>query len=245
MNIYRRLPLTGLINARELGGFPTPTGATKYGVFIRSELPKCLTENDKCFLKEYGVTADIDFRGNFETERTSDALKDEDWINYIHIPVFDAEVAGEGKSIRKLIDNDNFTWGDHYIEMVESRKDWVRNVFEAMSCEKAAVLYHCTTGKDRTGIITALLLGLCGVDRSDIVADYCVSQIYLQPIYQRMQKMLGENGRPADDPFFSTSPGHMTKLLDHFDNKYGSVAGYLEQCGVPGVILGKLKSKLS
>jgi hypothetical protein len=60
-----------------------------------------------------------------------------------------------------------------------------------------------------------------------------------------MQKMLGENGRPADDPFFSTSPGHMTKLLDHFDNKYGRVAGYLEQGGVPGVILGKLKSKLS
>lgn len=245
MNKYRRLPLTGLSNARELGGFPTSSGATKYGVYIRSEQPSKLTDQDKRFLREYGVTADIDFRGSFELERVRDPLENEDWINYIHIPVFDAEVAGERRSVRKQIDKEGFTWGDHYIEMVESHKDWVRNVLEAMAQEEGVVLFHCTTGKDRTGIMTALLLGLCGVARPDIVADYCVSQIYLQPMYTRMQKLPGVAERTLDDPFFSTAPEHMSKLLDHFDEKYGGISGYLEQCMIPRDILEKLRGRLS
>jgi protein-tyrosine phosphatase len=63
MDTYRRLPLTCLSNARELGGFPTPNGATKYGIFIRSEMPHGLPDEDRRFLREYLVTGGIRLSG--------------------------------------------------------------------------------------------------------------------------------------------------------------------------------------
>ena len=245
MSNYRRLPLSGLKNARELGGFPTRSGATKFGVFIRSELPQGLTEEDKLFLKEYGVKEDLDFRGSFEIEHTRDQLEGEDWIRYIHMPMFDITVAGGNSGVRRLIDDKDFTWGDHYIEMAETHKDWVKKVLERLSEAEGTVLFHCTTGKDRTGIITALLLGLCGVCREDIVADYCVSQVYLLPMFLRMQKFLDGGGKSLEDPFFSTAPEHMVKLLDHIDKKYGGIEWYLSGCDTSAETITKLREKLT
>ena len=72
---FKRLPLEGLVNARDLGGFPTKDGrVTKYGVFVRSEVPKALTENDISFLRRYGVSLSLDFRGTQEIKNLPSAL---------------------------------------------------------------------------------------------------------------------------------------------------------------------------
>lgn len=241
---YRRLPLTGLNNARELGGWTAPEGVTRYGVFLRSEVPTRLTEEDLAFLKDYGLTMTVDVRGDEELAVMPDRLREVSWAEYVHIPMFD-EDAARGAGLGKKSSDAGFTWGAQYVSMCEQYKDWVRRVMEALGRCEGAALFHCTTGKDRTGIISALLLGLCGVAEEDIVADYCVSQLYLGWIYEEMRRhMPKDRAQNLNDPFFSTAPENMQVLLAHLRENYGGAYGYLRACGLSASLLQKLKTRL-
>lgn len=245
-HMYRRLPLDGLANARELGGFPMPGGATAYGKFIRSEIPAALTERDIEFLKNYGLKMVIDFRGSTEIAQTPDALAGLDWIEYINLPMFDEASARGAKKKSSEPLPANFSWGGHYVSMTDGAKPWVKNVLEAMARCDGAVLFHCTTGKDRTGIMTAMLLGLCGVADNDIIADYSVSQVYLQEMYKTMTHLMPP-GTTSDmsDPFFSTAPENMLALLTHINEKYGGIPAYIESCGVLPQTEKELRKRLA
>ena len=247
MEKYRRLPLEGLCNARELGGYPTPGGATKYGVYIRSEVPRILTEADKRFLRDYGVVMDIDFRGDRECSRVKDALKEEPWLEYVHLPTYDEAAAnGRAPDGTALLSRADFCWGEHYIAMAEGNKAWLLRVLTAMASAQGTVLFHCTTGKDRTGIVTAALLGLCGVPPLDIAADYCVSQVYLKPMYQQMEHYYedGRNTEPSD-PFYHTAAENMEMLLAYIAENYGSMEQYLLSCGATPQLLETIRRWLS
>ena len=78
----KRLPLEGLCNARDLGGFPALGGYTRFGVYVRSEVPRDLTEKDLAFLRAYGVTTSLDLRGPKESEDTPSRLKGAAGIDY-------------------------------------------------------------------------------------------------------------------------------------------------------------------
>lgn len=242
---YRRLPLEGLKNARELGGYPTGSGgATRFGIFIRSEVPEHLTENDFEFLKDYGVTDVIDFRGHQETERSADVLACMPWVCYHHLPMSDRNAA-RGALPETGASDGGFFWGDHYIVMADKAKQWVREVLETLAAATGCALFHCTTGKDRTGLITALLLGLCGVCDEDIAADYCISSLYLGGIYARMHFfMTGLDDGDFSDPFFSTAAENMQFLLRHWHTKYGGIEGYVRDCGVETSVIEMLRRKL-
>ena len=247
---YRRLPLTGLFNARDLGGFPTGDGRiTKYRSFIRCEAPLKLTDSDLSFLKEYNITTSIDFRGNREVERQPSLLKDVPWITYFRSPTFNEQVAfgsrrkSQGPPVTSFVD-----WGEKYIEMADGCKAWVRRTLEIISESDGAVMYNCTTGKDRTGMISALLLGLCGVSYEDITADYCVSELYLTPVYKELIRAYlehwPEETAQITDPFFKTAPKNMQCLLTHFDDEYGGVAGYVAACGTDTNVIEAIRKKL-
>jgi protein-tyrosine phosphatase len=244
---YRRLPLSGMHNARELGGWYTPEGLTQYGVFLRTEVPSAITEEDAAFLKDYGVRMDIDLRGASELESMPDKLADAPWCEYVHLPMFNRQVArgaSAGGGPSQSYAPSDFSWGVMYARMADNQKDWVRDVFEALGRCEGAAMFHCTTGKDRTGIVTALLLGLCGVAGEDIIADYCVSQVYLSWIYDSMKAKLESEKAAAQDPFFSTAPENMEALLKHLHENYGGIPDYLRACGVSDELASKLKARL-
>ena len=244
---YRRLPLAGMHNARELGGWCTPEGLTQYGVFLRTEVPSAITEADADFLRGYGVTMDIDLRGGSELESMPDRLADAPWCEYVHLPMFNRQVArgaSAGGGPSQSYAPEDFSWGVLYARMADNQKDWVRAVFEALGRCEGVAMYHCTTGKDRTGIVTALLLGLCGVADEDIIADYCVSQVYLSWIYDSMKAKMESEKAAAQDPFFSTAPENMQALLKHLHETYGGIPAYLRECGVADELAAKLKARL-
>ena len=247
MNGYRRLPVEGMCNARDLGGYPVSDGRmTNYGRFIRSEVPRAVTRRGLDFLRDYGVAVSLDLRGPEEVERVPNLLADEPWAEFINIPVYNKQVAG---AVAKASSDRFVKWPDLYISMIDSQMEWIRDVFTALA-EKSgsgAVMFNCTTGKDRTGMISALLLALAGVSYYDIVADYCVSQVYLRPVYAEIfgtwdSPALDVNG--LDDPFFKTVPENMASLLIHIDNEYGGVPQYLERCGISGNDLDRLRDAL-
>jgi len=248
MDGYRRLPVEGMCNVRDLGGFPTSDGRmTSYGRFIRSEVPRAVTRRGLEFLKDYGVAMSIDLRGAQETRRMPSLLAGEPWAEYINIPVFNEQVAHTNGHLSP----DRFVkWPELYISMIDGHMDWIRNVFEALARNgSGAVMFNCTTGKDRTGMIAALLLALAGVSYYDIIADYCVSQVYMRPAYA---DIFGYSPEPAsgrselgpEDPFFKTVPDNMARLLIHIDEEYGGVPEYLSRCGVSAGALSLLRSRL-
>ena len=239
MKNYRRLPLEGLDNARDLGGFCTSDGRmTKYHTFLRCEVPGSVTEGDIQFLLDYGVTLNIDLRGEIEHEKIPNLLMSCGKFHALKLPSFNPQVAkGAGVEQEKPF----VRWGEMYIGMCERSKPWIKEVVEAIAENDGAVIYNCTTGKDRTGIISAVLLGIAGVAKEDIIADYCVSEVYLREKYiylfnKRPPLIMGDvkegNEGNLDDPFFSTSPTNMRMLLDHLEQNYGGIPGYLKQAGI-------------
>lgn len=247
----RRLLTRGLYNARDLGGFPTADGkTTRFGVFVRSEAPVDLPEGDLDYLRAYGVTASVDLRSTGEVRsRPSDLAQA---MPYYHRPLFnEAAMAGSMKHPPKQIG-----WGAQYISMAEESRAWARDVLTIAAENPGALLYHCTTGKDRTGLMTCYLLSVAGVGRADIAADYCVSQVFLEPVYEKMRSGKMRLGLPQgaggqmppmpkmDESFFQTPASAMLALIDYLDETYGGVVEYLRTIGVEEAVLDALRQKL-
>ena len=262
----RRLMTKGLFNARDLGGFPTREGkTTKFGVFVRSEAPCELPEEDIAYLKRYGVTASMDFRGTGEIlARPSDL---DGPMSYYHKPLFNEAAMGKGPggppaggpaapppgSVHMQ------GWGEMYKQMAEEAKDWAVEVLTIAAENEGAVLYHCTTGKDRTGVMSCYLLSIAGVSREDIAADYCVSQVYLEPVYEKMRSGKMNMGPPPggegdteqgfqppmSGSFFETPASAMLTLIDYLTETYGGVVEYLRSVGVSEELMEKIRAKFT
>jgi protein-tyrosine phosphatase len=246
----RRLLTQGLYNARDLGGFPAGEGrVTKFQVFVRSEAPVGLPEGDLQYLRDYGVTASMDFRGTGEAAaRPSDLAA---LLPYYHRPLFnEAAMAGSRpKPMPKKIG-----WGEQYISMAEESRDWAKDVLTIAAENPGVLLYHCTTGKDRTGLMSCYLLSIAGVPQVDIVADYCVSQLFLEPVYEKMRNggmqlgppPTGESAPPPmDGSFFETPASAMETLLGYLTEQYGGVVAYLQKIGVPEQVLRAIQEKFT
>ena len=250
----RRLLTKGLYNARDLGGFPTRDGrVTKFGVFVRSEAPAELAQGDVEYLKRYGVTASMDFRGTGEAAARPSHLQS--IMPYYHRPLFnEAAMAGVKPQMPKHVG-----WGEQYISMAEESRQWAIDVLTIAAKNPGALLYHCTTGKDRTGLMTCYLLSIAGVERADIAADYCVSQLFLEPVYEKMRsgKMMmgpppsqeGDEAMPPmpkmDNSFFETPAAAMLTLIDYLTERYGGVVEYLETIGVPRQVMNAIREKFT
>jgi protein-tyrosine phosphatase len=224
---------------------------TRYGRFVRCEAPCDLTPRDFEFLREFGVTTSIDFRGDPEVSRRKSSFEGAEGFQYVRSPTFNAQVAfGAKPGDKEPPVTPTVRWGDKYIEMIDTCGDWVAATMNIMAEASGAVMYNCTTGKDRTGIISALLLSLAGVSEMDIIADYCVSQVYLMEIYESLISEYNKRFRPeqaahVSDPFFQTSPENMENLLDHIEYSYGGAEEYLRSCGVSATTLYTLHGKLT
>ena len=176
---YRRLPLKTLYNCRDLGGYPTLDGkATRLGVFLRSEAPCELDREDLAFLLEYGVTGTADLRS--EGERLARPNELAGHVSYYPMSLFH-RAAVYGDASQQM---EEFDWGKQYRSMAEDNPAFFRAMLPLCLKEPGALLYHCTTGKDRTGLLSCVLLSIAGVSREDIAADYSISQLYLGPVYE-------------------------------------------------------------
>ena len=248
----RRLMTRGLYNARDLGGFPTADGhTTRFGVFVRSEAPVDLPEEDLAYLEAYGITASMDFRSSGESASRPSDLRDR--LPFYHRPLFNEAAMSGGRPPKNMPKTVN--WGEQYIHMAETSRDWAIDVLHLAAENPGALLYHCTTGKDRTGLMTCYLLSIAGVSRLDIAADYCVSMVYLEPLYEKMrsgkvqlgpppgEEHSGPGGPLNDEGFFQTPASAMLTLIDYLTERYGGVVEYLTAIGVSQADMDAIRKK--
>ncbi len=242
-NPNRRLQLANLHNARELGGWHTPDSMTQYGVFLRTDMHATPTAEDIAALKDYGVTMDVDLRGAPELEHRPDPLRDEPWCEYVHVPMRE-ESAEYAVAPGKFRPKPDFTMGKEYARMADVHQEWVRGVFEAFGRCTGTAMFHCTMGKDRTGLISALLLGLCGVADEDIIADYCVTEVYMRSVIDAFRAKMPPEELKYMKPLFDTPPSNMETLLGHLCERYGGIPAYLRACGVSDELAERIKARL-
>lgn len=236
MQFCRRLAIENIKNARDLGGFPTLDGkVTSWGKFLRTATLDDAKDCDIKFLKDYGVKTLIDLRRESEIPFESQSYKKlQANFDYHHISLAPDKGLRE-KEIRQII-NREISIGSTYRTLIDNYKK-IREIMEVLSQDNGISLFHCQEGKDRTGIISMILLGLANVSRSDIIADYEISSAYLGYV-----ERYDENAPYS--VFRITSPYNMKEAYEYLIRKYESFEAYLAYAGVDKEIIEKLKGKL-
>lgn len=231
MNSQRRYNLENIVNCRDLGGYPSRYGVTQFGRFIRCGTVIRPTDADIKALKELNVSTVIDLRGDFETvnqpnnfERLTE--------NVSHISLYELNVADVKGAKIEL--------SDVYKIIVDSYKENIAKVLKTIAdAPDGAVLYHCFLGKDRTGILSMLLLTIAGVDEDDIVADYQLTFTYLEKFIRNNSDKLWE----TDMKMHYSLPETMRTLIEYINEKYGSVTEYILQTGVTETEIEKIRKR--
>ena len=224
----RRIAIGGFRNLRDLGGYPYPAGYTASLRYLRSDCPENLSQEELGQFQSWGITTIIDLRSEAEIARKPCAFAGVEGFQYHSIPL-----AGGG-----LPDTEDDV-AVFYYDMVEPPEK-MKQVMKTIASAPDGVLFHCTAGKDRTGVTAALLLSLAGVGQQDILADYQVSYTYIKPLIDSMRVS------SPDLPAFigRSNPEYMEAFLTRFFQNYGSVEGYLTAIGLSQEEIAALRKKL-
>ncbi|MCL1918232.1 MAG: tyrosine-protein phosphatase [Peptococcaceae bacterium] len=236
------LNLTTAHNARDLSGYQTADGFITSDRFLRSDCFMPLSDNDAKTLWGLGVRTVIDLRNQDEYEKVPSGLSEYEHVTYVCLPLYSEET-------KRSLDFDklppDFNLGALYIDMLDTHQDSIRRFFaQAAQAREGKILFHCSAGKDRTGLLAALLLKLCGVSDNDVIQDYALTEVFLA----QMLPILKENaGMPAQldklvDDMLGSDPVHMERLLKHLNAKYNGAQGYLEFIGVSHDDIESLKN---
>ena len=241
----RLVPLEGTLNFRDLGGYAADGGVTRWGVVYRADKLSGLTDDDLAELARRRVRTVCDLR--YEREIVLDPSRLPVGATRVPVPV-GADLADTDKTIEERIrlgELQSVTTeqvAEGYLLMLEHRPEqFARAVGLAATTGTDALVVHCTAGKDRTGVVSALLLGAVGVGAEDIVADYALTDRYRS---QRRQAEVGPRleswGVDVDDlrPLFTTPAETMELTLAGVEDRWGGVQGYLRGPGdlTPAVI---------
>jgi protein-tyrosine phosphatase len=240
----RHLDWEGCYNVRDLGGLPTLDGGdTRWGAVIRSDLLGRLTAKGRGALLDYGVRTIIDLRPSWEAQEAPSAFVEPtagpDAPIYLNLPL-EKYYPHVGALIQKAQ-----TRAEAYCIVLDHYPDAVAEIMRTIAnAPPGSVVIHCHAGKDRTGIVSALLLSLAGVPDETIAADYAVSQTRLRPLYE---KRVTEPSDEEDLGFWSrptATADVMRVMLAHVEGTYGGVRQYLEQAGLSSAELARLKGRL-
>lgn len=239
-HIAAHIPLAGLINARHLGGYPTMDGGiTRKEAFVRCENPQKLTKEDLDTLYRLGIRWVIDLRSPEEVCAAPNPMAADSRFTYRNIPVFSKDASPEA------LTKSGIPMGDLYIYMLEERKSAFREIFSEILRAEGGVLYHCSAGKDRTGVLSALLLLLAGVAEDMVIEEYSYTQVLLAPLVAELKKGLpaGVSGQYAEE-MLSARPEFIRKAVDYLKKNYGSAEAYLANLGFSAAETEELRARL-
>ena len=182
----------------------------------------------------------IDLRSSYELENEGRGSLESEPIDFHHLPLFDGNTSVADREAATRL-----SLGERYVGLMEIAGEPIARVIEKLAQSKGGAIYHCAAGKDRTGVISAVLLGALGVSNDLIVADYALSSENLDAIIERLVGMKGYaytlEDLPADT--LHARPETMQAVVSNVDAKYGSMAGYLAEIGVSDGTLEQLRSK--
>lgn len=244
------LPVTGIVNARDLGGYTTPDGMTvKPGLLIRGASLATAKDSDLAVFSNLHVVKVIDFRSSFEKkDKENRILPGAAYIDLPIQPVDNKEASSlttkhKSFNLSKLImiaafnDKAKTFAREMYPLMVmrsECQQQFAAFLREVVETTDGAILFHCTQGKDRTGLAAAFLLSALGVDRETVIADFDkTNEVYAWDVrkYCRRVKFFGgkEEEIAVVKSFIGANTDNFIRALDLINVEYGSMDVYLRE----------------
>lgn len=233
LSAWNRMPksiLESTMNTRELGMYRIQ-GTKNYTLsnrIYRSDRCESLSASDKKLLLDRDITTIIDLRSEQEAETKPSAFSSDSDFIVFHYPIVEGMLPPNSLEAVPV----------SYMEIAHA--DCVKEVFKTIVDANGGVLFHCTAGKDRTGVVSAILLALVGVSDEDIVYDYAISREFNK---QRLEAYLKEHPE-IDKDIVLANEKSMYGFLRMLREKHNSVDQYLRDIGISEYEIQELKSKL-
>jgi protein-tyrosine phosphatase len=188
---------------------------------------------------DYNIRTVIDLRDETEVYEMPNAFMRSEVVKYMSIPLVGKDVRLSKVWLDTVLTMTDLASLysvilDHCQPQVHRVLSTIAARYSAASGSGGGTLIHCVAGKDRTGIVTALLLGLAGVPEDTIIEDYALTREFLaEHIESRRANMVGEDNHLARfDLMYSSPPQTMAKTLAYLHEGYGGIVSYLRACGL-------------
>jgi protein-tyrosine phosphatase len=226
------------LNFRDLGGYAGEGGGKiRPGQIYRADDLSKLSAADIARLEDLGISVVIDLRSAEELNRAPNPLRGRPGFAYHHAPLLDGVNSSSEPEIRSL--------PEMYKSLLPSAGPQIREVFQALCRrEGRGAVFHCTAGKDRTGVIAALILNLCGVADGDIIADYALSYERMKPFFGVMTQKARQAGVDIPEDLLLSDPAFMEEFLGFLRQSYAGAESYLRGLGLNAGDLMALKGGL-
>lgn len=239
----REITFEGCFNFRDLGGYGAADGRqTRWRRLFRSDSSALLSVGDcQRMERDLGIATVLDLRTAENHTESPSKLG----VKCVNLPLFSDEAEAQSKS---RIDVSPRTWMRGTRDAAEDAV--IAAVFAFLADESSyPLVFHCRMGKDRTGLIAALVLGVLGVADEDIVRDYAMTEPNMARTIERLRavgRLPGDGSFTKELPrsFFETPPAAMRSLLQELREPYGSIRGYVTSCGVDASTLDALERAL-
>jgi protein-tyrosine phosphatase len=238
----RHLPLQGTPNFRDLGGYETTDGRfVRWGLLYRSGVLSNLTAQDVIYLGHLGVKVVCDFRTAQENATAPEIWLADPGVQHISLPI-----GGDGNKNAVSSSLNTLLASNPSAEQLKERMTKTYGtfaftnapeyaaVFKQLEQDHLPLLYHCSAGKDRTGVFSALLLLTLGVPEETVIADYALTNKYMLNglSAEDTKKLLASNpgmehlSAEQRNVLMAADPAYLKSTLEQIDTKYGSFANY-------------------
>jgi protein-tyrosine phosphatase len=240
----RRILLENAFNFRDVGGVAVEHGGrVRRGWVYRSDGLHRIGAADVEILARLGITDVFDLRSDSELARDGVGPFAGEHARHHHVPLvkrslspFDPDIDWRTVNLR-----------DRYVEMLEEGGPSIRTIFDALAESGGApIVFHCSGGKDRTGVVAALLQRTLGVSDEVVVDDYSSSESHLRAATTDLRAGLDGLGLDETAIAYLTSspPERMRYTLAELDRRWGSTARYLRSIGVAERTETEIRAKL-
>lgn len=230
----RLLPLEGPRNFRDLGGYPTEDGRrVRWGQVFRADSLAELSDADIAYLGRIGLERVIDLRGDAEASASPNRLAGLPGFAYVRLPIGEGDLSPLEWARRfesgafGEIDAAWLVRG--YLRTLDERAAHVGAVLRRLAAAPSPAVFHCTAGKDRTGVVSALLLLLLGVPREVVIGDYSLTALYTGNRIPAADRWFEERGIEPERAahVLSSRREAMQQTLEHLDAKHGGPERFL------------------
>jgi protein tyrosine/serine phosphatase len=233
----RWIEFAGCENFRDLGGLVTSTGVpVRYGQLYRSDTLDCLTNDDHISFAALGIHTVIDLRAPSEIAKRGRIDLERQHVRYLNLPL----VNTVGGSVRDPVEAARFEYPIlGYQQTLAEGPDRMAAVLRALAEPEALpAVFHCFSGKDRTGLVAAVILRLLGVSESQIASEYALSQ------GRNRHSLASDEQKRMFPRIFGAPPDVIQAVLRGLEEVHDSIEGYVRSIGVEAEAVERLRAAL-
>ena len=237
----RHLRLDGTYNVRDIGGYRTHDGRiTRWQTLFRADSLHRLPPAAQTMLLDYGLRLVLDLRRSDELQAAPNVFTTSSSVQYLHLSLLTDTLPVVNGDPRPLVDT--------YRTILDERQAQVYQVLSTLATPgNLPAVLHCTAGKDRTGVIIALVLGLVGVPAATIVADYALTATCLgEPFMEETRQRALLRGYTWEQykPLVGCPPEYMETTLQYLETQYGGIDAYVRRIGLSEAQFAYLRTAL-